>query len=176
MQRNVLTPFGMRNSTYRWTERLLKRTALGHDSKGKARRPSETRGSDVARYGSAGGLYTSARDYAQFLVELLVPRPGDDFRLGSKLRNEMMRPQVKLPAEELIDGATSWALGWGVQERKDGNYLVHSGGQAGFRSLAMASPQNRSGFIVLTNSDNGGELIHHPALGELLDRVMANRG
>jgi CubicO group peptidase (beta-lactamase class C family) len=84
----------------------------------------------------------------------------------------MTKPQIKLPPDQLIDGATSWALGWAVQERDDGNYLVHSGGQAGFRSLAMASPEKGTGFIVLTNSDNGGKLIYHPSTLNLLDRIL----
>ena len=94
------------------------------------------------------------------------------FRLNDDRRAEMFKPQIKLPADQLIDGATSWALGWAVQERDDAHYLVHSGGQSGFRSLAMASPKNRSGFIVLTNSDNGAKLIYNQELLELLDRVL----
>ncbi|HEX7862937.1 MAG TPA: serine hydrolase domain-containing protein [Verrucomicrobiae bacterium] len=175
MQRNLLRPFGMTNSAFQWSERTAKRTAFGHDATSKPKRPAHTRGSDTARYGSAGGLLTTAHDYAQFLLELLTPRPPDDFRLTSDLRNEMLRAQVKLASDQLIDGATSWALGWGVQERADGNYLVHSGGQPGFRSLAMASPKNRSAFALFTNSDNGEKLTYHLPLLELLDKVLTRK-
>ena len=164
--------FGMSSSTYEPSERA--QIARGHNTEGKPNPASKPRGSDVARYGSAGGLLTTARDYARFLIELLAPKPTDDFRLNTARRSEMFKPHIKLPPDQLIDGATSWALGWAVQEREDRNILVHSGGQSGFRSLAMASPEKRSGFIVLTNSDNGGKLIYHPQMLDLLDRVLVS--
>ena len=172
MQRNLLEPFGMSSSTYEPSERA--QIARGHNTEGKPNPASKPRGSDVARYGSAGGLLTTARDYARFLIELLAPKPTDDFRLNTARRSEMFKPHIKLPPDQLIDGATSWALGWAVQEREDRNILVHSGGQSGFRSLAMASPEKRSGFIVLTNSDTGGKLIYHPQMLDLLDRVLVS--
>ena len=49
--------------------------------------------------------------------------------------------------------------------------LVRSVANAG-RSLAMVSPEKRSGFIVLTNSDKGGQLIYYEPLLALLDRVL----
>jgi CubicO group peptidase (beta-lactamase class C family) len=174
MKAHLLEPFGMRASTYEWTEGIEIQIALGHDEKGKRHHKVKPRRSDIARYGSAGALLTTARDYTKFLLEILTPKPADDFRLSAGLRKEMIRPHIKLPHDELIDGATSWSLGWGVQERKDGNYLVHSGGQSGFRCLAMASPERRSGFILLSNSDNGGRLIYDGSLLELLDRVLVS--
>ena len=184
MSREILQPFGMSNTTYQATERQLKQMAHGHEGrlKQQAKPPARARGSDVARYGAAGGLLTSANDYAKFLIELVATKAErtdaaekrDEVRLSNRLRQEMFKPQIKLPSDQLIDGANSWALGWAVQERDDGNYLVHSGGQSGFRSLAMASPKNRSGFVIFTNSDNGGKLIYNQSLLELLDRVLTS--
>jgi hypothetical protein len=78
-----------------------------------------------------------------------------------------------LPTDVQIDAATSWALGWAVQERATGNVIVHSGGQVGFQSLTMASMSRKAGFILFTNSDNGWKLFHHPkfvkSMNELLD-------
>jgi CubicO group peptidase (beta-lactamase class C family) len=130
------------------------------------------RGSDVARYGAVGGLNMTAREYARFLMEVVAPRPADEFRLGRALHAEMVRPQIQLPKGEEIDGCNAWALGWGVQEREGGNLLVHSGGQSGFRSLALASIERKAGFIVLTNSDNGGRLMYEPRFLELARRMV----
>jgi CubicO group peptidase (beta-lactamase class C family) len=182
MSRNLLRPFGMTNSTYQATQRQFKQMAHGHDQFSKAKPPARARGSDVARYGAAGGLLTTANDYAKFILEIVNSKPQSktaektrhDFRLSPESRTEMFKPQIKLPADQLIDGASSWALGWAVQERADAHYLVHSGGQSGFRSLAMASPKNRSGFIILTNSDHGAKLIYNRTMLELLDRVLAS--
>jgi hypothetical protein len=84
----------------------------------------------------------------------------------------MLRPQVKLGEDQKIDGASSWALGWAIQEKKNGNVIVHSGGQDGFRSVAMASVERKSGLIILTNGDNGGKVIYNETLGELLRRAQ----
>jgi len=86
----------------------------------------------------------------------------------------MLRPQIKLTENQQIDGANSWALGWAVQQRKTGNVIVHSGGQVGFQSLTMASVDRKSGFIVLTNSDNGWKVFHNAAFAELVDRLLAS--
>ena len=174
MKANVLLPFGMASSGYLWDDRMEKHMARGHDEKGKRfekrRKPS---GPSVARYGMAGELRTTPTDYARFLIEIIEPKPSDAFRLANASLQEMVRPQVKLPADMHIDGATSWALGWAVQERSSGNVIVHSGGQAGFQALTMASVPRKCGFIILTNSNNGWKVFDHPefekAMNELLD-------
>jgi hypothetical protein len=106
------------------------------------------------------------------LIEILDPKASDAFRLNQKSLKEMVQPQVKLDPGEKIDGADSWALGWAIQPRKAGNVIVHSGGQAGFRSLAMGSVERKSGFIILTNGDNGGKVLSDPTLGDILNRLL----
>lgn len=115
----------------------------------------------MARYAAAGGLLTTAKDYSKFLISLFAGTDTDPFRLNAASLSEMFRPQVKLPSDQLIDECTSWGLGWGIQERRTGNLIVHSGGQAGFRSLTMASLEKKSGFVALTNGDNGGKMVYH---------------
>lgn len=81
---------------------------------------------------------------------------------------EMFRPHVKLREDQQIDGASSWALGWAVQEREAGNIILHSGGQSGFRSLVMVSTERKSGFVMLTNGDSGGYLLSNQELRNVL--------
>jgi len=38
----------------------------------------------------------------------------------------------------------------------------------------MVSPTKRSGFIVLTNSDNGGKLIYHPSLLKPSEQILVS--
>jgi hypothetical protein len=51
--------------------------------------------------------------------------------------------------------------------------ILHSGGQSGFRSLTMASIARKSGFVIFTNSDNGGYICYDQPLGELLNPLLA---
>ena len=174
LKRNLLQPFGMKASGYLWNDILAKHSASPHDAEGRLSAKKRPKPPDVARYGSCGGLHTTATEYAKFLIEIVNPKESDAFRLTRNSLDEMLRPQIKLPETEKIDGADSWALGWAVQERKTGNVIVHSGGQAGIQSLTMASVERKSGFIVLTNSDNGWKVFHNPAFGELMDRLLAS--
>jgi CubicO group peptidase (beta-lactamase class C family) len=173
MKRTLLAPFGMNSSGYVWNDTFAKHAARPHDSNGKPRAKAKPTATDAARYASAGGLHTTAAEYAKFLMEIVNPKESDAFRLNQKSLKEMVRPQVKLDPAEKIDGADSWALGWAIQERPSGNVIVHSGGQNGFRSLAMSSLEKKSGFIMLTNGDNGGKVLYNPTLGTSLNRLLA---
>lgn len=175
MRRNLLEPFGMTESGYEWREGWNKAFAKAHDVKGKVIERGKGTRPAVARYGAAGGLNTTAKDYAKFLIEIVAPKEIDAFRLTQASLKEMVRPQVKLPEDQKIDGASAWALGWAVQERPVGNFIVHSGGQSGYRSLAMASVDKKTGFVVLTNGDNGARVIYDPRVLELLGAFVAGK-
>jgi hypothetical protein len=163
----------MDSSGYVWNDNFEKHAARPHDSAATPLTKAKPSATDAARYASAGGVHTSATDYAMFLVEILEPKPSDAVRLSRPSLQEMVRPHVQLPGNEKIDGASLWALGWAVQERPTGNLLVHSGGQAGFRSLTMASVERKSGFIILTNGDGGGRIMHEQAFGDAMNRLLA---
>ncbi|MBD2701545.1 beta-lactamase family protein [Spirosoma sp. BT702] len=172
MKRGVLQPFGMKSSSYLWNDTLTKNLAHPHDITGKLLPKTRPIKPDVARYGSMGGLLTTCSDYAHFLLEVLAPKPSDTFRLTKTYHDEMLRPQIKLKADEKIDGADAWALGWAIQQRKTGAVILHSGGQSGFRSLTMGSVNRQSGFVVLTNGDNGGKVIFHPEFATVLNPLL----
>jgi CubicO group peptidase (beta-lactamase class C family) len=135
------------------------------------RHPTAT---DMARYASAGGLTTTATDFSKFLVGLFTPKENDPYRLNAKSLEEMFRSQVRLREDQKIDGARAWALGWAMQERDTGNVFLHSGGQSGFKSLMMVSIQRKSGFVMLTNSDNGGYVLYDQALTNVLNRLFVS--
>ncbi len=172
MRRALLDPLGMTASGYVWHDRLASVLARPHDLQGRPLPWKRPNAADVARYGAAGELRTTVADYAKFLSAVLTLPRGDAF-LSAATRDEMIRPQIKLDPAAKIDGADSWALGWAVQERPTGHVILHSGGQSGFRSLTMASIEHRAGFVVFTNSDNGGHICYDRALGELLMPLLA---
>jgi hypothetical protein len=127
---------------------------------------------DMARYASAGGLLTSAKDYTNFIIGLFTLKDNDPFRLNKSSLMEMVRPLVRLREDQKIDGASSWALEGAEQERPTGNVILHSGGQPGFRSLTMISIERKSGFVMLTNSDDGGYLLYNLEIGNVLNRLF----
>lgn len=158
MKANLLEPFGMDLSTYLREEDLSRHMARPHDDQGMPLTPRKSTAPDVARYGSMGGLLTTATDYAKFLIEIVDPRPPDKFRLTPASLEEMLRPQVRVedgPGYEI-----SWALGWKITQTEEfGKLVSHGGDQTGFHSIAEVSPKGKSGYVVLTNGDNGWKLI-----------------
>ncbi len=65
----------------------------------------------------------------------------------------MVRPQVK------VDETSSWALGWQILHEKRGNLLAHGGDNPGFKAFVFASAERKSGCVLLTNGDNGDEVL-----------------
>ena len=173
MIKNVLIPHGMTSSGYVWNDALGKNEAIPHNLKGEPLPKAHPTAIDMARYASAGGLITTAKDFSKFIIGLFTPKENDPYILNKKSLEEMFRPQVKLREDQKIDGASSWALGWAVRERESGNIVLHSGGQSGFRSLMMVSIERKSGFVMLTNGDSGGYFLYNQELGNVLNRLFA---
>jgi CubicO group peptidase (beta-lactamase class C family) len=154
LKANVLSPFGMSSSDYLWNSDYESRAAQGHDSTGRIRSPRRRASAvDTARYAAAGGLHTTATDYARFLIEVLDPRPADAYRLSSQMRDEMTRPHVK------VDSTSSWALGWQVFHRESGDVISHGGDNPGFKAFVVASVAHKAGWVILMNGDNAGPII-----------------
>lgn len=171
MQRSVLGPLGMASSGYQWRESFERSRAHPHGADGQPLPGKKPNAADIARYGAVGELRTTVSDYAKFLLAVLHPPAGDSF-LGVAMRDEMIRPQAQLDPAQKIDGADSWALGWAVQQRPTGQVILHSGGQTGFRSLTMMSVERQAGFVIFTNSDNGGYVCYNDELGTLLTPLL----
>jgi CubicO group peptidase (beta-lactamase class C family) len=167
MKARVLQPFGMASSGYVW-ETSAPHAAAAHDRSG---RPMNRPGATpimAARYGAAGGLSTTASEFARFLIEVLDPRPVDAFRLDAATRAEMIRPQIR------VDGSSSWALGWRIEHNPGGELLMHGGDNPGFKAVVMSWPARKSGYVVFTNGDGGGEVIGMLANGNTpLNRLLA---
>lgn len=164
MKKNILHPFDMASSGYLWTPRLEKVMARPHDENGNPLPYRKPTAADVARYGAMGGLLTTPSDFAKFLIEIIAPKPPDKFRLGAASRQEMLRPQVKVPLGKM---ASSWALGWQVLHTDHGDFIAHGGDGRGFHSMSVASPGRQTGFVVMTNGENGWQIIQKHLMTEI---------
>ena len=161
MRTNLLAPFGMSLSGYLWKEELAQRMARPHDEQGTPLEIRKYAPADAARYGAMGGLLTTATDYAKFLIEVIAPKPADAFRLSQISIEEMLKPQVKV--EETNEYSISWALGWRIAHTAQGDLVSHGGDQTGFHSTSEVSVARKSGYVILTNGDNGWKLIQELA-------------
>lgn len=157
LRKTVLTPFRMQSSCYLASEQPGKRFGQGHDLKGQSLAPGKAHPADAARYAAAGGLLTTASDYAKFLLEVINPGPADDSRLSRASMDEMLRPHT--PVETTNEYKAAYALGWRIATTRDGFFIGHGGDNRGFHCLSGACPARRSGFVIMTNGDGGVQLI-----------------
>ena len=143
MKANVLQVLEMGSSGCLSYGGLAKNLARPHDEQGKPMSVRKyTSSAGVARYGSMGGLLTTATDYARFLIAVMDPKPADAFRLNEASIREMLTPQVKV--EDGPGYSISWALGWKVAKTIDFGLLVSHGGDSIGFSLAggnVAEPE-----------------------------------
>jgi CubicO group peptidase (beta-lactamase class C family) len=135
MQREVISPLGMTRTSYMATRRKQPGAAEGHDRQGS--RLLET---PWPQANAASSLHTTAEDYAKFII-------------ASFEAKDLWTPRVVADAPHDL----SWGLGWGVAGGGKPVFLQW-GSNPGFKSLAVGIPDERRGFVILTNSDNGLEL------------------
>jgi CubicO group peptidase (beta-lactamase class C family) len=171
MKANLFVPFQMASSSYVWNETLAKPMARPHDQSGKPTDNKKSTPTSVARYGSAGALLTTPTDYAKFVIEVIDPKQEDAFRLNTASVKEMLRPHVK------IEGAqypASWALGWQVFRNKNRDFIYHGGDNNGFHCCAVASVEGKSGFVAMTNGENGPQVLKKLIMGDTMQQFLAS--
>ena len=168
MEANLLQPFGMKSSGYLWTEVTPKDLARPHDKDGNPLPQKAPTAAAVARYGSAGSLLTTATDYVKFLIEVMQPKPADDYRLNEASRREMLKPQIAAP----LPFKASWGLGWQIWHLDQGDLVAHGGDFDGWHSQSAFSLERKAGFVILTNGENGIDMIWKELLKSLVDGFL----
>jgi len=155
MKANLFAPFGMTSSGYMHRDGM----AQPHDDKGRFIPGRMTTAIEAARYGAAGALHSTVKDYARFLIETIDPRPADAYRLSAASLQEMLRPQVS------VTDTLSWGLGWVIEQHPGmGDIISHSGDNPGFKAMTAASARRGSAVVIVTNGDRGFEDVIRPLL------------
>lgn len=99
---------------------------------------------------AAASLWTTPSDLARFVIEIQRSAAGLSNKvLSQKTMNEMLTPGIE-------DFGLGLFLGEKTDARKN---FYHGGGNEGFRNMMFAYTSTGQGAIVMTNSDNGDELI-----------------
>ena len=168
MQREVFVPLGMTSSSYVWQESYRGSKATGHNSTGIA----QTRREKIEA-NAAASLHTTTSDYSKFVIAIL-----SHTGLKKNTIAEMLRTQSRVdeacsncvantPSGKLST-SISWGLGWGLQDKNGHHSFWHWGDNGDVHTFVMASPKQRSGVVIFTDSANGHSIIPN-ILNELLD-------
>jgi len=166
MQKNLLQPLGMQNSSYDWTEEYEKTAAKGHNEAGErvsgknfyekyrgfsAEQKARIRDlqPEDAAPSAAFSLTSTPADYARFMIEIMRPTEKDKSRLPENLIAEMFKPQAK------VTDAIAWGLGWGLEHTTDGDAFWHWGNASTFQHFVVGYKKQAIGIVIMTNSANG---------------------
>jgi CubicO group peptidase (beta-lactamase class C family) len=155
MQQQVLTPLGMRNSTFMRGEVPAHLAASPHV--GMPLSVPEGAYPYTRRHAPSSTLHSNLVEMCPWMVANFEPAEaaagGSDekwVRLDAGLLDLMWQPVVPVgdpPWEEEL------ALGWCVGSYRGHRTLSHSGADPGFGSKLVLVPERRTGVVVLANSN-----------------------
>lgn len=115
--------------------------------------PWTARDLTAGRNPAAGGLVTTASDYAAFLSAVCKGQ-----RLSPATQTDMLRPQSAAPIGD-YPAPTSWGLGWSLMDMGAETIIAHGGNNGEFRSFAAFVKETGEGYVILTNAETGQDMI-----------------
>jgi CubicO group peptidase (beta-lactamase class C family) len=173
MKQAILTPLGMKNSSFE--QGLSSSSLMARGYKGR-QAAVELPLRDIP----AGGLNASVNDISRFISMVLAGgNVGSQQLLKPETLKEMLRPQNSNVA---LDFNFHTGLGWllstlgGTKIENAGIVAHHSGGTLYFRSQMYVLPEKKLGVVVLSNSSTAGAVVDHIAKETLITALAAKTG
>ena len=147
MDCTVLASIDMKDSTFEQALPLAsqQRVAVGHVSTGEKLRGNW----HVHPESVAAGLWTTASDLALFAIEVQKSLRDDSSLVLSKQMSEKM----------LVKHFDKWGLGPELYGEGESLAFGHTGSNFGYKALLFATARTGQGVALMTNSDNGMNLI-----------------
>jgi CubicO group peptidase (beta-lactamase class C family) len=153
LRNEILLPLGMRESAYD--------QPLSPGRAGQAATGYRTNGLPVTgKYHTypemaAAGLWTTPADLCRYVIDVQRSLSGKWNPVISKQMTEAM----------LKPGKNGWGLGPAIQGKEETLRFSHGGGNEGFRCHVVGYAHTGQGAAVMTNSDNGGQILQEILLG-----------
>ena len=172
MQDLVFRPLGMRSTTFDFKRALRANHASAHgeNADGKMEVASLDVDYCIVPHRPAGGVWTSAHDFARYVqLELAGGKLPDGKRLVSE-ENLFARRRIHVPIGE----DHGYGMGMAVGTRYRTPVVHHGGDLPGYHSDFAALPEYGVGMVILTNANNG-ELIRGPLTRRLLEVLFDGR-
>jgi CubicO group peptidase (beta-lactamase class C family) len=149
MKTTVLDPLGMNHSTFEQPlpQNRADQAASGHQMNGEAVKGRWHVYPELA----AAGLWTTPSDLCRLAIELQKSVAGEsNIIISREMAGKMLTP-----------GTGDWGLGIGLgsQKEEEKRSFSHGGGNKGFICMLFAFVHKGQGAVVMTNSDNGNDLV-----------------
>jgi CubicO group peptidase (beta-lactamase class C family) len=167
-QQEVCKPLNLKHTYFGMNDYVAKHLAKGH----KGNEIVYDKKFDIINFNSAGGLYTEAIDYANFLIAIM-----NEKGLKKTSFDEMLKEHVQIPDDDNTKrfwGQTGYGCGFGMKSSIYGINYLHGGNNWGFTSSFMMNKEKKFGFVFFTNSEqfNNGRLSN---LYQKLEAFLTNR-
>lgn len=142
---HILEPLKMENSTFVYPVPfdMQGKIAFGYNEEGNSMPYPYYNIADL----TAGGLWTTPRDLAKFILEIQKAMENHGKILTQPMVMEMLTP--------LHD---SFGLGFRVGGSGENGWFAHGGDNAGYKALIFGFKNQGMGAVIMTNSDNGWPL------------------
>jgi CubicO group peptidase (beta-lactamase class C family) len=163
MRELVLQKLEMKHSTFQQPlpMNLRAQAASGHKENGE----KVEGGWFIYPEMAAGGLWTTPSDLARFAIELQNSKAGKSNRvLSVEMANQMLFGQMEEFPVEMVSKRygreiRNQGLGFRLEGKGRSARFSHHGGNEGYRCFLVAYSDLGQGAVVMTNSDNGFELV-----------------
>ncbi len=153
----LFKPLGMLDTRFKWDKSVEEsRFAHWYDEAGNEHKQEYKKTTASA----ADDLLTTIEDYGKFAVYVM-----NGAGLDSSVFNEMVRPQV--PTRQGLFMSLGWELFQNLGPKKE-YAMVHSGSDAGVKTLVIILPVSKQGLLIFMNGDNGNKLYERIII-ELLE-------
>ena len=137
MIKEVFKPLNMNNSSYIYKNTYNNLIVSPHNEFGeKVKWFMDLK--KIKRAHVAGSLFTTAEDYAKFLIGL-----------SKDIYTHMLKTQIKITKK------IYWGLGVGLEYVNRKKMLWHWGDSQTIRNFVSYDPKRGNGFVLFTNSANG---------------------
>lgn len=162
LQRTLLDPLHMTNSSLVWLDRLAPQTAAGHNAEGEPFANRKLYGEANVAY----SLYCTATDYAKLLLEMLAEDRSVPHALSARSIDAMLtRTTVAEGRQPVARGGprrsepTYYGLGWAIDTAATGDRIHHGGSNGtGFRCYCEFDRKRGTGLVIMANAVNGDRL------------------
>lgn len=154
MEKNILQPMGMYNSSFFSNEQINKNLAMGYNISGRKAYPIEQ--FDICDL-PAGNMYSTIGDMSAF-VKYIFRIISSESSTGSDdeqlVRNETLKEMFVdyYPHDSDNSLGLAWWLGMGLSTPEF--VIHHAGDNQGFRSIMALLPYEKLGIVIMANGSS----------------------
>lgn len=172
----ILQPLAMHDATFDVYGGMSNDVALGYyawDGKKQQALPYHYMGA----FTPTGGLYSSARDMAQFLILHLGKVQNEKSAVLTQQSIQQMRqPILKTEKSRYVNGAVNGGvgIGWFLSSIANTPVVEHGGGDFPFTTFFLLAPALNLGIFLATNTGSYPEVVARMAY-KLVDLLVPNQ-